>query len=140
MVKGSQTACLFVMASLLGCQSSSPSVLSGASEAGKPSVAPLPRELNLVSHPPYVVESPDILLIDAISLIPLPPYRIAPLDSIVIQVTNVPVEEPIAGLYRVEVDGSVDLGFSYGSVQVAGLTIPEARRAIEDRLRQAKLK
>src|SRR5262245_61255400 len=38
----------------------------------------LPRELAKVPMPPYVIEPPDILLIDAIRVVPLPPYKIAP--------------------------------------------------------------
>jgi polysaccharide export outer membrane protein len=94
----------------------------------------------MVPHPTYVVESPDILLIDAVRIVPKPPYRIAPLDSIVIQVLNVPPEEPISGLYPIGPDGLVNLGFSYGSVQVAGMTLEEARNAIEAHLKQTNLK
>jgi polysaccharide export outer membrane protein len=85
------------------------------------------------------VESPDILLIDAIRLVPKPPYRISPLDSIVVQ-ANVPAEEPIGGLYVVDPEGTVNLGFSYGSVMVVGMTLKEARDAIEAHLKEAKIK
>jgi polysaccharide biosynthesis/export protein len=99
-----------------------------------------PRELAMVSHPGYVIESPDVLLIDVMRLVPKPPYRIAPLDSIVIQATDIPAEEPIGGLYGVEADGTVFLGSSYGSIQVSGKTLQEARVAIEEMLKGAKLK
>src|SRR6516225_1003029 len=36
--------------------------------------SPIPRELAKVSMPEYVIEPPDILLIDAVRVIPLPPY------------------------------------------------------------------
>jgi polysaccharide biosynthesis/export protein len=99
-----------------------------------------PRELAMVPHPGYVIESPDILLIDAIRMVPKPPYRIAPLDSVVIQVTDIPAEEPINALFTVEADGTVNLGYSYGSVFVSGKTLPGARAAIEELLKSAKLK
>src|SRR5579871_3422681 len=51
--------------------------------------APVPKELNKVSLPPYVIETPDILLIDAIRIIPLPPYRVEPLDVLYISGTGV---------------------------------------------------
>src|SRR5207253_4279593 len=100
----------------------------------------MPTELNKVAHPEYTLAPPDILLIDAVTLIPRPPYRIAPLDALLIRATR-PVEkeggkedggalipgQPIDGIYRVEADGTVNLGFTYGSVQLRGLTIREAR-------------
>lgn len=99
-----------------------------------------PRELAMVAHPGYIIESPDVLLIDAIRIVPKPPYRIAPLDSLVIQGSDIPTEEPINGLYGVEADGTVYLGNSYGAVQVSGKTLQEARTAIEELLKSAKLK
>src|SRR4051812_3868102 len=42
--------------------------------------AKVPKELNKVTMPQYVIEAPDILMIDAIRVIPLPPYKIEPLD------------------------------------------------------------
>jgi polysaccharide export outer membrane protein len=100
----------------------------------------VPRELDMVSHPPYVVEPPDILQIDAIRLIPKPPYHIEPLDAVVIQVGNVPEDQPISGLFPVEPDGTVNLGFTYGSVPVAGLTLKEAQMTIKTQLVEAKVK
>src|SRR5438045_1895885 len=79
----------------------------------------VPRELEKVSLPPYVIESPDILLIDAIKLIPKPPHRIQPLDSLAIQVTETLPEQPISGIYPVETDGTVNLGFNYGAAPVS---------------------
>jgi len=87
--------------------------------------------LTKVSLPDYVIEPPDILLVDAIRLVPLPPYRVEPLDTLLISVPNtLPGTEPITGLYVVESDGAVNLG-EYGSVTVAGMTLNEAREAIK---------
>jgi polysaccharide export outer membrane protein len=90
----------------------------------------VPRELATVSQPPYVIEPPDILVIDAIRLIPKPPYRVEPLDALAIRVSPTPETEPIAGVYSVEPDGTINLGFNYGVVRVARLTIEEVREAI----------
>src|SRR5262249_13790843 len=91
-------------------------------------VTPLvPRELAKVSHPTYVIAPPDILLITPVRLAPKPPYRIAPLDSVLIRATNVLAEDPIAGLYTVTPEGTVNLGQSYGSVQVVGMKLDEAQ-------------
>ena len=55
----------------------------------------IPRELDKVALPPYVIEPPDTLIIDAIRLVPLPPYRIEPLDQLVIQASGVLQQEPL---------------------------------------------
>jgi polysaccharide export outer membrane protein len=102
--------------------------------------SPIPRELTKVSLPTYRVEPPDILLIDALRVIPLPPYRAQPLDALAIQVTGVLEQEPIYGLYPIAPDGTVTLGFTYGSVQVAGLTLDEVKEAVEKHLKQKKFK
>jgi len=86
--------------------------------------------------PDYVVEPPDVLMIDAVRVVPLPPYHIEPLDAIAIVVTDALPQQPIQGIYPVEPDGTVNLGFSYGSVRVADLTVEEARAAVETYLKQ----
>lgn len=99
-------------------------------------VAEAPRELAKVSLPPYVIEPPDILLIDAIKVVPKPPYHIEPLDILAIRVEGALVNEPILGTYAVDPDGTVELGPSYGRVQLVGKTIDEARAALEQHLQQ----
>src|SRR5262249_8522127 len=90
----------------------------------------VPHELKKVTQPPYVIEPPDTLLNDAIRLIPRPPYRVEPLDTLGIQVTNTLPNAPISGIYGVEPDGAVNLGFTYGAVNLLGQTLPEARASI----------
>lgn len=99
-----------------------------------PASTPLPAELKKVTLPEYVIEPPDILLIDALQLVPLPPYHVQPLDVLAIQVQNAIPESPIANMYQVDPDGTVNLGAAYGSVPVAGLTAAEARTAVEKHL------
>lgn len=98
---------------------------------------PVPHELAKVPLPPYVIESPDILLINAIRVIPKPPYRIEPLDALGIRVVEALPDQAITGVYGVESDGTVNLGFSYGSVYVRGMTIEQAKAAIERHLRSS---
>ena len=95
-----------------------------------------PRELAKTPQAPYTLEAPDILLVDVVRLVPKPPYRIAPLDAIIIQVTGVPPEEPISGPFAIAPDGTVNLGSTYGSVQVAGMTLEEAQATIEKQLKK----
>jgi polysaccharide export outer membrane protein len=103
---------------------------------------PTPTELTRTPLPPYVIHSPDILSIDALTLIPRPPYRIQSLDVLAIQVTDPATKgpllpkEPISGYFSVTPEGTVDLGASYRSVMLAGLTLAEARKAIEEHLKK----
>src|SRR5262249_2867843 len=99
-------------------------------------VPPLPTELAKTSLPPYVIEPPDILLLDAVRLIPRPPYIIQPLDILTLQVTETFPNQPIVGFYPVGPDGTIALGFTYGSVRVAGLTLEQAQRAVREYLGQ----
>jgi polysaccharide export outer membrane protein len=115
-------------------------LLLGGCACNNPIPLPTPHELALLQHPPYVVEPPDILLIDAIRIVPRPPYRIEPLDTIVVQVSNLPAEEPIAGLFQVTPEGTINLGFNYGTVSVAWRTLEEAKEAIEKRLIEVRVK
>jgi protein involved in polysaccharide export with SLBB domain len=94
----------------------------------------IPRELVKVSLPPYVIEPPDILLIDAVSVVPKPPHRIQPLDQLLIEASPALPTDPIQAIYTVEPDGRVNLGLAYGSVAVAGMTLEEARDAIQKHL------
>lgn len=94
----------------------------------------MPRELRKTTLPPYVIEPPDILLIDAIRVVPLPPYRVEPLDALLIQASGTKQAEPVAGIYVVSPEGTVVLGFSYGSVAVVDLTLEAAQAAVEAQL------
>src|SRR6266536_2822053 len=58
-----------------------------------------PRELTKVVLPPYRIEPPDILQIDAIRVVPKSPYHLRMLDSLVIQVQNALPDAPIAGTF-----------------------------------------
>ena len=95
-----------------------------------------PRELEKVSLPEYIIEPPDVLLIDAFSVVPLTSYQISPLDVLQVQASPSFPEKPITGFVVVSGSGVVDLGPDYGSVAVAGLTELEAREAVQRHLAQ----
>ena len=95
----------------------------------------MPRELSKVVLPEYTIEPPDILMIDAIHIVPRAPYRLRTLDVVQIQVWGTLPDAPIGGFFSVEPGGLVNLGAQYGSVKIAGLTVDEAKFAIEDHLR-----
>jgi polysaccharide export outer membrane protein len=98
--------------------------------------SPVPRELDKVSLPPYVIEPPDILMINAIKVVPKPPHRIEPFDGLLIRVLGTLPDQPIADAFAVDPEGTVDLGPSYGHVKVVGLTTDEAQAAIQQHLSQ----
>ena len=95
-----------------------------------------PRELNKAILPTYVIEPPDILFIDAIQVVPKSPYALKSLDVLAIQVQGTLPDAPIDGMYPIGPGGLVNLGFSYGSVKVSGLTVDEARKAVTEHLLQ----
>jgi polysaccharide export outer membrane protein len=102
-----------------------------------PFVADVPNERQKQLLPEYVIESPDLLQIDLLYAVPLPPYKIQPLDVLSLSVTNTPEAEPIAGLFPVAPDGTVALGGvggRYKSVRVVGLTPAEAQAAVQKHL------
>src|ERR1700674_2616386 len=53
---------------------------------------PVPRELSKTILPRYVIESPDLLVIDAIHIVPKQPYRMRPFDVLALQVQGTPPE------------------------------------------------
>jgi len=121
-----------------GCRSISP-YFSPMSDETPPKVAGggacnLPRELNKLALPPYLIEPPDVLLIEAIHAVPKQPYHLQPFDTVMIQVGNTPVEAPIAGVFVIGADGTVSLGPHYSTVYLAGSTVSEAKDIIVKQL------
>jgi polysaccharide export outer membrane protein len=94
----------------------------------------VPRELDKVSLPPYVIEPPDILMINATKIVPKPPYRLEPFDAIIVRVVGTLPGEEIGDAYYLDPEGKIDLGPTYGRVLVTGLTIDEAEAAIRRHL------
>src|SRR5262249_61167301 len=74
----------------------------------------LPREFTKVSMPDYVIEPPDLLIVEVLEALP---------------------GRPVSGERLVRPDGKISLGF-YGEVYVAGLTIPEVKEKIILHLRK----
>jgi polysaccharide biosynthesis/export protein len=100
-----------------------------------------PRELGMVSLPPYQVEPPDILMIELLRMVPLPPYRIEIYDVLQIRAVGVaPPPNDIDGFFLVEGEGIVTLGPAYGRVRVAGMTVEQASEAILRKLKETFVK
>jgi len=91
----------------------------------------------MVSHPPYVIEPPDILLLSPIRMSPKPPYTVGPLDVLLIRAAKGLPDQPIEGTYTIGPDGSINLGYSYGLIRVGGMTLEEVEKAVRAQLRRA---
>ena len=128
-------------------------IADGAPIAVPPSGA-VPRELEKIAFPPYVIEAPDVLLIEVIQLSkvsdqkqegkevaepkgPANPKPPADPDKAAENpaYNRLPVQ-PISGQFHVRLDGTVGLGF-WGSVPVAGLTLDQAADAIRAQVLKA---
>jgi polysaccharide biosynthesis/export protein len=102
--------------------------------AEAPPTSPVPRELEKVTLPPYVIEPPDILLIEGVKLVPKSPHRLETFDVILIRVVGALPDQPIDDQYSIDADGTVNLGPTYGRIKILGLTIEEAEDEIRDQL------
>jgi polysaccharide export outer membrane protein len=124
----------FVICSV-GCQSTHHKKAGGPVSVVPPELSAMPRELSKTVLPEYVIEPPDILTVETIHAVPKSPYSLKTLDVLSIRVIGTLPDGPIGGAYPIEPGGVVNLGPPYGVVAVTGLTVPEARQAIEDHLK-----
>jgi len=107
-----------------------------ATPPGAPVGSSIPRELDKVTLPRYVVEPPDILLIEGVKLVPKSPHKLETFDVILVRVTGAFPDQPIDDAYSIDADGSVNLGPTYGRIKVIELTIEEAEDEIRSQLAQ----
>jgi protein involved in polysaccharide export with SLBB domain len=128
-------ACLAALAATGGCQAivSKPEPRLVGPQTPPPLGPCVPTEKDKSSLPPYTVEPPDILLIEAIRVVPKPPYLIQVGDEL--QVVAEPPETQLAtrGLF-VDPQGRIDLGPRFGKVQVRGLSTDEATEAVRKKV------
>ena len=97
-----------------------------------PPTGTIPRELEKIPLPPYVIEAPDQLLINVITVTeeedpetPAVPGKAKPKKMVT---RPLPVQE-VTGAFNVHVDGTVYLGV-YGQVSVSGMTKEQATIAL----------
>jgi polysaccharide export outer membrane protein len=134
------------------CSTSSTMVQSCSSPDGAycvdgQGICDAPRELRKVSLPDYVIEPPDVLLIETVNNIR--PYD-APVragETLIIQVNRtIPLGQTddmvsaqfkqINGYYVIGTDGYVNLGPEYGKVLAADQPLDEIQRRVDSHLRQ----
>jgi polysaccharide export outer membrane protein len=99
---------------------------------------PVPTEKDKSSLPSYTIEPPDILFIEAVRVVPKPPYHIQATDVLTIEIEGLFATEgpPRENRYLVDPAGRIDLGPLYGKVKVGGLTEDDAVEAIRDALKE----
>ena len=138
-------SCLVVAVMSWGCRSlvdrpqprlSGPQVLPPVGES-------VPTEKDKSSLAPYTIEPPDIVSIEAIRVVPKPPYHIQATDVLTIDIPELAEEEasqtggrPRDNRYLVDGDGRIDLGARFGKVKVGGLTDDQAADALRQALKE----
>ncbi len=98
--------------------------------------ASAPRELNKAILPEYRIEPPDVLMIDAVHIVPGAAYQLRTMDTLAINVGGTLPDDPIDGVFPIEPGGMVSLGASYGRVKVSGMATAQAQAAIREHLLQ----
>jgi polysaccharide biosynthesis/export protein len=93
----------------------------------------VPTEKDKSTLPTYIINPPDILMIDAIKPVPKSPYQIERGDRLDVEIRRADGGS-LNGQFVVDLEGQLSLGAAYGSIQVAGLTLPEARDALKQHL------
>jgi protein involved in polysaccharide export with SLBB domain len=92
----------------------------------------VPTEKDKSTLPAYTIEPPDILVIEAVRVVPKPPYRIQATDVLGIESDVLAAEGAEPKSYLVDAAGRVDFGLELGKVKIGGLTEDEAVQAIRE--------
>lgn len=98
----------------------------------------VPRELCKTTLPDYIIEPPDVLSIEAISLLPKEPYHLRALDVVSIVATGNPEVEALSGQYNIQPNGTIQLPYGEtinadqdrGAIRTVGRTVEEVQQQI----------
>jgi polysaccharide biosynthesis/export protein len=135
-----RAVCLLLIVASPGCHFVYPGRNVGGPQPMIP--ASVPRELAKTTLPDYVIEPPDVLSIEAISLIPKQPYKLRPLDVVMVVVSGVADEANVSGQYVVQPNGSIQI-IPPGGANVVGAAelsaVPAVGRTPEE-LQQVLMK
>lgn len=101
-----------------------------------PEASDYPRELSKSVYPTYVIQPPDLLVIEAINIVPKAPYYLRTGDLVTIKALGTLELNDINGEYAIQPGGIINLGPEYGSVKVSGLTAKEAEQAVLETLEE----
>ncbi|MEX0641558.1 MAG: polysaccharide biosynthesis/export family protein [Pirellulales bacterium] len=126
---------LLLLGSTAGCHFVYPARDPGGPQPCVPDA--VPRELMKTTLADYVIEPPDVLSIEAISLIPRSPYKLRPFDAVTVIATGVTDEANISGQYVVQPNGSIQvippggtgpLAAQLAAVPAVGKTVEEVQQ------------
>ncbi len=98
----------------------------------------VPRELCKTTLPDYIIEPPDVLSIEAISLLPKEPYHLRALDVVSIIATGSPEVAGISGQYNIQPNGTIQLPYGEtvnedvdrNPIRVVGRTVEEVQQSV----------
>ncbi len=98
----------------------------------------MPNEMSKVSHPTYRIGPPDLLIVEAVKVVPKPPYKLDTFDIVRITADpeELPPEAPIQAEFSIDQEGNVDLGPTYGKVSIVNLSIGDATEKLKTHLRR----
>jgi polysaccharide export outer membrane protein len=122
--------CLTAVACLAGCKACHSHKGAKLPHDLPPAPPDMPRELSKVVLPTYTIEPPDILVVEAIHVVPRSPYSLRTGVVLAISVQGTLPDSPVSGAYSVQPGGIVNLGTPYGTVRLAGTTIEQAHEEI----------
>lgn len=103
----------------------------------------VPRELRKTTLEDYIIEPPDVLSIEAVSLVPKSPYQLRPLDVVSVTVSGVSQEGNLSGQYTIQSNGMIQiippgdvgpLAGKLGPIPAAGHTVEDVQKQILDAL------
>ena len=89
----------------------------------------------MVVQPDYIIEPPDVLAIEAISLVPKNPYLLRPFDVVTVFSSGMGEEEALAGEYTLQPNGTIQLGHELGTIQAAGRSTEDLQKEILEKLK-----
>jgi polysaccharide export outer membrane protein len=122
-----------------GCQLTYPHHMVARNEAQFHPDPEMPKELAKVSLATYVIEPPDILVVDALYSIPKQPYGLRTGDMVHVRIYNIPnldnvPDDLIDNDFIVQPGGAVNLGAYHGKLSVANKTIDQVQQMIVEKL------
>lgn len=138
---------LGLLLATVGCVHTDHAIQNGPPPITVPPPGAVPRELDKITFPPYVIEAPDNLLIEVIQRSPkvvrnekgepeLKDGKPQPIPGAYEFLGLQP--QPVSGSFLVRLDGTVGLGF-WGAVPVAGLTLEQSAETIRHHITQSEI-
>ena len=115
---------LLLLFLLVGCAMFDPK------PAGTPIINDQAKEGAKMSLPQYFIETPDIISVEAVHLVPKSPYILRTYDIVHLDIGGAPEDEMLTKEYVIQPGGNIQLGITFGSVQIGGLSIDDAEKAV----------